>query len=133
MRQTILVKEPSQEETKNILLKIKKRTKMFAEIIINSNARALNRIFDYIVPTEMENIIKVGARVFVPFGKGSKLEDGFVINLKEESEIAKNEDIKLKDTIERLCDNLVRMSDKEYKIIENNYLEEVKKIISNKS
>ena len=70
---------------------------MYAEVIINSNAKALNRIFDYIVPTEMESIIKVGARVFVPFGKGSKLEDGFVINLKEESEIAKNEDIKLKE------------------------------------
>lgn len=70
---------------------------MYAEVIININAKALNRIFDYIVPTEMESIIKVGARVFVPFGKGSKLEDGFVINLKEESEIAKNEDIKLKE------------------------------------
>ena len=70
---------------------------MYAEVIINSNAKALNRIFDYIVPTEMESIIKVEARVFVPFGKGSKLEDGFVINLKEEAEIAKNEDIKLKE------------------------------------
>lgn len=37
-----------------------------------------------------------------------------------------DEDIKLKDTIERLCDNLVRMSDNEYSVIENNYLEEVK-------
>ncbi len=70
---------------------------MYAEVIINSNAKALNRIFDYIVPKEMEKNIKVGARVFVPFGRGKKLEDGFVINLKEESEIAKNEDITLKE------------------------------------
>ena len=70
---------------------------MIAEIIINSNARALNKIFDYLVPNSMEETIKVGARVFVPFGKGSKLEDGFVINLKEESEIAKNENVKLKE------------------------------------
>ena len=69
---------------------------MYAEVIINSNAKALNRIFDYVVPNDMENIIKVGARVFVPFGRGKKLEDGFVINLKEDSEIAKNEDITLK-------------------------------------
>ena len=61
---------------------------MFAEIIINSNARALNRIFDYIVPKNMEKEIKVGARVFVPFGNGKKLDDGFVINLKENSEFA---------------------------------------------
>lgn len=30
---------------------------MFAEVIINSNARALNKIFDYIVPTNMEKEI----------------------------------------------------------------------------
>ena len=61
---------------------------MIAEIIINSNARALNRIFDYIVPEEFEKEIKIGARVFVPFGNSKKLEDGFVIGLKESSEFA---------------------------------------------
>ncbi len=70
---------------------------MYAEVIINSNAKALNRIFDYVVPKDMESTIKIGARVFVPFGRGKKLEDGFVINLKEDSEIAKNEDIVLKE------------------------------------
>lgn len=64
---------------------------MFAEIIINSNAKALNRIFDYIVPKQLEKEIKIGARVVVPFGKGTKLEDGFVINLKEKSEFANRE------------------------------------------
>ena len=68
---------------------------MFAEIIINSNARALNKVFDYIVPQEMESIIKIGARIFVPFGKGDKLEDGFVINLKEKSEFANKEIAKI--------------------------------------
>ena len=68
---------------------------MFAEIIINSNARALNRIFDYIVPKDMENTIKVGARVFVPFGNGKKLEDGFVISLKDNSEFANKEIAKI--------------------------------------
>ncbi len=61
---------------------------MFAEIIINSNAKALNRIFDYMVPQSLESEIAVGSRVLVPFGKGSKLEDGFVIQLKEKSEFA---------------------------------------------
>lgn len=70
---------------------------MYAEVIINSNAKALNKIFDYVVPNDMEDTIKVGARVLVPFGRGKKIEDGFVINLKEESEIAKNEEIALKE------------------------------------
>ena len=68
---------------------------MFAEIIINSNAKALNRIFDYMVPEEMINNIRIGARVFVPFGNGKKIEDGFVINLKDNSEFANKEIIKI--------------------------------------
>ena len=59
---------------------------MYAEVIINSNAKALNRVFDYKVPSDMENDIHIGSRVFVPFGNGKKLEDGFVISLKENSE-----------------------------------------------
>ena len=64
---------------------------MFAEVIINSNARALNKIFDYIVPEEMIEKINIGARVSVPFGRGKNIEDGFVINLKSESEFANKE------------------------------------------
>ena len=70
---------------------MKKDEIMFAEVIINSNARALNRIFDYIVPNELENELKIGARVLVPFGKGTKFEDGFVINFKESSQFANKE------------------------------------------
>jgi len=68
---------------------------MYAEVIINSNAKDLNRIFDYIVPINIEETIKIGARVFVPFGKGSKLADGFVINFKENSEFANKEIAKI--------------------------------------
>ena len=70
---------------------------MFAEVIINSNAKALNKIFDYIVPISMENNIKIGSRIFVPFGRGKKLEDGFVINLKENSEFANKEIEKIEE------------------------------------
>ena len=70
---------------------------MYAEVIINNNAKALNRIFDYLVPKELEDEIKIGARVFVPFGNSKKLEDGFVINLKEESEFANKENVKFKE------------------------------------
>lgn len=68
---------------------------MIAEIIINSNARALNKVFDYIVPKEMEKEIFIGARVFVPFGKSGKLEDGFVIGIKNKSEFANKEIAKI--------------------------------------
>ena len=59
---------------------------MIAEIILNSNVKQLNRTFDYKVPENMEDKIKIGSRVMVPFANMKKLEDGFVINLKEISE-----------------------------------------------
>ena len=45
------------------------------------------------------------------------------------SEISRalNEDIKLKNTIERLCDNLQSLSNNEVKIIKDNYLNKIKK------
>ena len=61
---------------------------MFAEVILNNNAKALNRIFDYIVPKEMEEKARIGARVFVPFGRAKSFEDGFIIALKDNSEFA---------------------------------------------
>lgn len=80
---------------------------MYAEVIINSNAKDLNRIFDYIVPSCMENTIKIGARVFVPFGMGSKLADGFVINFKKESEFANKEIAKIEVENSLTEDNII--------------------------
>lgn len=58
---------------------------MVAEVIINRTAKKLNRTFDYYVPTELEGIILVGSKVLVPFGKGEKLEEAFVVKLKEKT------------------------------------------------
>lgn len=59
---------------------------MIAEIILNSNAKDLDRTFDYEVPEEMKETITLGNRVLVPFGNRKVLEEGFVVNIKETSE-----------------------------------------------
>lgn len=59
---------------------------MIAEIIINSNVKDLNHIFDYNVPTEYVGIIAIGDRVLVPFGRKKSLEEGFIVGFKEKSE-----------------------------------------------
>ena len=76
---------------------------MIAEVIINRTAKKLNRTFDYQVPKVLEGLIFVGSKVLVPFGKGEKLEEAFVVGLKEKTnyqyeikEIAKLEE-QLKD------------------------------------
>ena len=59
---------------------------MIAEVIINSNVKNLNRTFDYNIPFKMEEKVNIGSRVLVKFGNIKKLEEGFVVNIKESSE-----------------------------------------------
>ena len=66
---------------------------MIAEIILNSSAKELNKTFDYNIPSNLEGIIHIGSRVFVPFGNSKRLEEGFVIGFKEKTEY-KIKDIK---------------------------------------
>ena len=67
---------------------------MIAEVIINSNVKSLNRTFDYNIPIEMEDKINIGSRVLVKFGNIKKLEEGFVVNIKQATEF------QVKDIIE---------------------------------
>ena len=41
---------------------------MIAEVIINTNAKKLNRTFDYKVPEELKDEIMIGSKVLVSFG-----------------------------------------------------------------
>ena len=52
---------------------------MFASVIIDQDVKALNKVFEYLVPPHID--INVGARVSVPFGQ--RILQGFVIALKE--------------------------------------------------
>lgn len=72
--------------------------KMIAEVIINTIAKELNKTYDYIIPDTILKDVKIGSRVFVPFGR-TKQEEGFVIDIKKESEFANKEIIKLEDNI----------------------------------
>lgn len=72
---------------------------MIAEIIINRTAKKLNRTFDYYIPKHLEDIIVIGSKVIVPFGKGEKEEEGFVIGIKEKSEYALKEIIRIETNL----------------------------------
>lgn len=72
---------------------------MFASIMMNTNARQLNKVFDYIVPEELEKDIMIGARVFVPFGRRNNLAEGYVLELKDSSEFAQKSIAKIEDSI----------------------------------
>ena len=72
---------------------------MIAEIVINRSAKRLNRTFDYRVPKELEELIMIGSTVIVPFGKGSTLEEGYVINIKENTKYEVKDIIKIKHNL----------------------------------
>ena len=55
---------------------------LYAEIIINSDAIEIDRPFTYKVKEEQEELIQIGHRVKVPFGRGNRLVEGFVLGLK---------------------------------------------------
>ncbi len=52
---------------------------MLASIVIEYKAKSLNKVFDYIIPDDIKNIIKVGHKVIVPFA--SHEVEGFVLKI----------------------------------------------------
>ena len=62
--------------------------KMIAEVIIQSNVKNLNRVFDYKIPAEYEDkaLELIGARVLIPFGRMKSLDEGFIVNIKPSTE-----------------------------------------------
>ena len=61
---------------------------LIAEVIVNSSASELNRVFDYEVPEEYEigKNINIGYRVLVPFANRKKYDIGYIIGFKDKSE-----------------------------------------------
>ena len=59
---------------------------MFAEIIIDQDSRALDKVFEYKIPEGLN--IESGDRVYVPFG--NRILQGYVINIKSECDYDKS-------------------------------------------
>ena len=62
----------------------------YAEIVIANANENLDRVFHYGVPENLRNIIEVGMRVYVPFGKGNHRTEGYVIGFTDEIDFDKS-------------------------------------------
>ncbi len=58
----------------------------YAKVIIDISHEKLDRAFEYSVPREIEDVLKVGMCVDVPFGRGSRIINGYVIDISKEPE-----------------------------------------------
>lgn len=82
---------------------------MIAEVIINNNSKELNRSFDYNVPIKIQDKIKIGSRVLVPFGRIKTLEEAFVVSFKETTDY-KTKDIAIVQEIGSLNEQKVELA-----------------------
>ena len=73
---------------------------MYADVLVEYGAKALDQKFTYLIPDKLKNDIKVGMKVVVPFGKMTI--NGFVLKIKNETD-AKN----LKEIIDIPKENFV--------------------------
>ena len=82
---------------------------MLASVVIEYKAKSLNKVFDYIIPNELSNIIKVGHKVIVPFA--SKEVEGFVLKIHDniDNELSYKEIIKIVDSDFYLNDELIKL------------------------
>ncbi|KEH85854.1 primosomal protein N' [Clostridium novyi] len=103
----------------------------YAGIVVNNESVQVDKIFTYKIPEELIGKLKVGHRVKVPFGKGNKNIDGFVIELYEEF----HNKYKIK-SITNICDEFTVLREKDIELIKKmkekylcTYLECIKVII----
>ena len=104
---------------------------MYAGIVVNNEATQVDKLFTYEVPKLLEEEIKIGCRVKVPFGFGNKLLDGFVLELYKVSPNIVN--IKL---VVKICDKIPILREEDVLLIKKmkekylcTYLECIKTII----
>ncbi|MBM7614514.1 primosomal protein N' [Alkaliphilus hydrothermalis] len=54
---------------------------IIAQVIVDQNSHQTDRIFDYIIPAHLQQDICKGMRVVVPFGKGNKRLEAYILNI----------------------------------------------------
>lgn len=53
----------------------------YADVIIDISTKNVDRVFQYRIPAPLEDAVKVGCRVAVPFGKSDAMRTGYVVSL----------------------------------------------------
>lgn len=84
---------------------------MYVSVVIQNSTREFDKFYDYIVPDNMKDCIRPGVRVIVPFGKGNRLCEAFVMAVKETSEFSGLKEIsQIIDETPVLSDELIELS-----------------------
>ncbi|MGJ5712151.1 primosomal protein N' [Staphylococcus auricularis] len=87
---------------------------MIAKVIVDIPSKNVDFTFDYIIPSRLQTILKVGMRVVVPFG--SRTIQGYVMSIEDDAEaqmdITKLKEIKeIQDIKPELTPELIKLSE----------------------
>jgi primosomal protein N' (replication factor Y) len=86
---------------------------LFAGVIVNSDALKVDKLFTYEVPDKFGALIEKGHRVRVPFGKGNKTIEAFVMELFSEYQ---GEFTRIK-AISEICDDSPLLTEDDFSLI----------------
>ncbi len=54
---------------------------MYAKVIVDITHEKLDKVFEYRIPSALEGVLKVGSEVVIPFGRGDRETNGYVIDI----------------------------------------------------
>lgn len=75
---------------------------MVVKVLVNTSVKKLNKVYDYSVPSELEESIEVGKRVLVNFGRGKDANtEGIIVKIDDDLDVSKL-NYKLKSIIQIL-------------------------------
>lgn len=60
----------------------------YADVIIDISHEKLDKTFQYEIPLQLQDAVRVGSQVVIPFGNGDRRVKGFVVDMAEEPKIA---------------------------------------------
>ncbi|WCA22534.1 replication restart helicase PriA [Candidatus Phytoplasma oryzae] len=89
---------------------------MFAEILLYIKKSNLNILFDYIIPNNLTNLAKKGMRVIVPFGEKNTPRLGYILNIKNKSNMANKYIYEIPDKKPFLNEELLLLAEEILKI-----------------
>ncbi|MBE5905410.1 MAG: primosomal protein N' [Lachnospiraceae bacterium] len=72
----------------------------YAQIIVDLSIEKLDRPFTYGIPEHLKNVVHIGDQVLVPFGRGNRTLQGFVIGITHRVELPPG------ITIKNICDKV---------------------------
>ena len=92
----------------------------YAGVVVNNDSVQVDKIFTYKIPTSLLGVLQLGFRVKVPFGRGNRTLDAFVLELYQQCE-----NVSYIKEITNICDEmpLLKITDIELvKIMKKKYL-----------